>query len=816
VAHRKTLLWLLPLLIIAGILIIPWPASLILTTPAHSIAITDRNGALLYEQRKLDSGSRNPIALKEIPEPFIDALLAVEDRTFYTHPGVSARGIARALWQNLVTGSIVSGGSTITQQLVRSGSTGKRTVISKIREAFLALKLEQMLTKNEILERYINTVAFGHEAYGIQSAAQTFFDKDPRELSLAECAFLAGLPQSPVSFDPFQHMDRAKARQRLVLTALQDTGALSEKEQTDAFAEPLTLARDSTAIRAPHFVMWLQDQHPEIRDATEPIRTTIDLTLQTETEQIIARQLQKLQDKNVTSAAVVVLDAHTGEILTMIGSADFYNREDDGQVNVAVTARQPGSALKPFTYALALASGDTAATTVADTEVQFFTQEGNPYTPRNYDYDTHGLVRYREALANSYNIAAVKVVEKVGVPKLLNFLKSAGIATLNQTPEFYGLALTLGDGEVRLLELAKAYGIFARGGTTLETRSLMNEKPVPGVKILDPKVAWIIADILSDPQARLPQFGDSGPLNFNRTVAAKTGTTRNSRDNWTMGFTPDVIVGVWVGNADNSPMKDTSGVTGAGPIFHDVMVAATRHQIPAAFAQPPGMIRKQICILSGKLPTPICGGTMQEWFIAGTEPKEQDDIFRTVKIDTRNGFLSNNNCIQSFVLEKAYATFPKDADQWAKEHGYSPPPTLVSPLCGNNSTSSATGNMPPAIRYPLSATSDPDHAGSPSTPLRTGIPRSDKYLEIISPRNGDSFLLDPLVPAANQKIILEAHASPGIESIRWSVNGKDLGEGNGPTFRQTWNPAPGTYTFVATSGNLQSTVKIEIRKMSEP
>ncbi|MDD4628223.1 MAG: penicillin-binding protein 1C, partial [Candidatus Peribacteraceae bacterium] len=589
--RRRHLLWLLPLLTVLSLLLLPLPDSF-LKPKEGSLRILDRNGQLLYELRKPDEGLSKPLTLSQVPKPFIAALLAIEDRSFYAHSGISARGILRALWQNVSSGHVVSGGSTLTQQLVRNLSGSRdRTLDYKMKEAFLAMKIEQKYSKDQILELYINTAYFGHQAYGLAAASQTFFGKSPHELSVAECAFLAGLPQSPSSYDPFAHFGGAEARQERVLTAMQETGDLTEAEAVDARRETLTLAEDRISLRAPHFVMWLLGEHPEIADDAANVTTTLDLNLQTEIERIMTRNLEKLKDKNVTSAAVVVLDAHTGDLLSMVGSSDYFNQDLDGAVNVAVSPRQPGSALKPFTYALALTKGDTAATTVADTEAQFFTQEGNPYTPRNYDFGYHGLVRYREALANSYNIAAVRVLEKLGVQSLLSFLHAAGITTLTESPEHYGLALTLGDGEVTLLELTQAYGIFPRGGRTLIPRALPSSAMKDGIGILDPKVAWLITNILSDQSARLPEYGEDGPLNFDFPVAAKTGTTRNSRDNWTIGYTPDVLVGVWVGNADNSPMKDTSGVTGAGPVFHDVMLEAVKNHPPRDFPMPQDIIK---------------------------------------------------------------------------------------------------------------------------------------------------------------------------------------------------------------------------------
>ncbi|MDD5750948.1 MAG: penicillin-binding protein 1C [Candidatus Peribacteraceae bacterium] len=779
---RKHLLWLALLLVLILLIVWPLPDSFLQPHNAETTRILDRNGALLYELRSPTTGLQHLIALADVPQDFLNALIATEDRGFFTHGGVSPTGILRALWQNITTGRIVSGGSTLTQQLVRTlAGTTNRTIWSKMKEAFLALKIEQKLTKEEILERYITTAYFGHQAYGLTAAAQIYLGKTPQELSLAECALLAGLLQSPSAYDPFIAFDKAKERQQRVLAAMRATGVISDAEGQDAYAEPITLAEDRTEIRAPHFVLWQLTQRPEMFTGKKEIRTTLDLGLQTQAEAIITRNLEKLKDRNVTSAAAVVLDAKTGDILAMVGSADYFDADHDGAVNVALAARQPGSALKPFTYALALANGATAATTVADTEAQFFTQEGNPYTPRNYDFTEHGLVRYRDALANSYNIAAVKVLERVGVPNLLGFLRDAGITTLTASPEHYGLALTLGDGEVKLLELAAAYGIFPRGGRTLLPRAFPDDPIAHGTNILDAKTAWLITDMLSDNDARLPEFGTESPLNFDFPVAAKTGTTRNSRDNWTLGFTPEVIVGVWVGNADNSPMKDTSGVTGAGPIFHDLMIATSAGKQHLSFEKPKGIVSKTICRLSGKLPTEWCPLTTEEYFIAGTEPTEPDDIFRPFPIDTRNGLLANNLCDQSFVETKGLAVFPKEVEKWARQSGWPQPPTQLSPLCNRQS---------PIEQSP--------------------IPQSSTWLEITRPQPNDSFRLDPLIPDEQEKIIFEAHASSDIRTIDWYVDGVKVGTGRAPDFRYAWKPKIGTFAVEARSDRQEEIRRIEV------
>lgn len=755
----------------------PLPSALSGKGMPENTRISDRNGSLLYAVQ--GSGLRSEVPLANIPQPLLDALIATEDRTFYHHPGLSLRGIARAAVRDVLAGRIVEGGSTITQQLIRTLLSPKKRGFSyKLHEAWLALKYDARYSKDDILERYVNTTFFGQGAYGVKAAAHVYFNADVSALSLGQSALLVGLLNAPSALNPFKDAEGAKLRRDLVLRAMLHEQKISVSEYEVAVEEPIELRSGKTDIRAPHFVLWLLQSNPELRERKD-IATTLDLALQTETEAIVDKHVEKLKDKNVTSAAVVVLDARTGEILTMVGSRDYFDVEHDGAVNVAISARQPGSAMKPFTYALALSQGMTAATTIADVESQFFTAEGNPYIPRNYDFGYHGLVRIREALANSYNIAAVKVAEIVGVERLLAFLKRAGISTLHESPAHYGLALTLGSGEVKLLELTAAYGIFARGGTTLQPKALLDETSAAETQILNPKVAWLITDILSDADARAAEFGRDGPLSFPYPVAAKTGTTRNSRDNWTIGFTPDRIVGVWVGNADNAPMRGTSGVTGAGPIFHDVMQEAMKFIEKKSFEKPEGFTDRTICRLSGKLPTPFCTDRIIEHFITGTEPHTTDDMFVSVSIDARNNLRAGSSCPEKFVQKKVFTVFPPDTRKWARENGFTAPPDMYSPLCP---ASTAESNARP------------------------------QPIMITRPAENASYLLDPLIPDSSELIVFEAVADESIESLSWFVNGEKVGEGTKPDFRIKWKPEPGSFIIKASAGVLQSSVHIEIKK----
>lgn len=756
------------------------PEELVSPENKAPLSVLDRTGQTLALVRDPHHGREEPLKRSELPTHAIDAVLSIEDRQFYSHPGVSIRGIARALVDNWKAGRIVSGGSTITQQLVRIRlQPERRTIFWKLREAYDALRLELALSKDDILLSYLNSAYFGEQSYGIQAAARTYFGKSAKELSLHETTLLIGLIQSPIGLNPLRAPERAEERAALVLKRMRDDEKITEEQETEALGSPLSYGGTSPALHAPHFVFWVLQNHPELLHQDDPVKTTLDLSLQREVERIIDRRLEKLTEHNVTSAAVVVLDAHTGEILSMVGSADYNDIEHDGAVNVAISPRQPGSTMKAFTYALALSQGGTPATTVEDIEARFFTQEGTPYVPRNYDFREHGLVRYREALGNSYNIAAVKVAERVGVERLLSFVREAGITTLTQDASHYGLALTLGDGEVTLLELATAYGLFARGGSTLCARALVSDAPCLSKQLLDPRVAWLISDILSDERARLPQFALGGPLSFPFPVAAKTGTTRNGRDNWTIAFTPDRVVGVWVGNADNTPMHDITGITGAAPILHDVMLATERDLPEKTFAKPSGIVEKEVCHLSGKLPTDLCNDRIIEHFIAGTEPRTQDDLWKSLTLDRRNGLLASDSCPSEFIEKRTFAVFPTSLSRWARDEGWPDPPHEFSPLCPR--------------------TSEP---GSPTGELR-----------ISHPRNGDVFELDPLVPDEFEKLLLEAEGL--VTSVEWFINDTSIGMGSAPDFRLDWQPEPGSWTLRAQSGNESDVVRFSVRRKGE-
>ncbi len=514
---------------------LPSPDDLGVKAGPDTTKLYDRRGRLLHEVLDPRAGRRTIVPLADIPVALQQATIATEDATFYTHPGVDALGILRALWINLQGGDVVVGGSTITQQVARAcllseEERGERTFRRKLREAVLALRLTSQYSKDEILELYLNQVYYGHLAYGVEAAAQVYLGKPVRDLDLAECALLAGLPQSPAAYDPLTDLPRAQARQRVVLDLMRKQGYITESEAELAAAEPLRLAakRTRAAIEAPHFSLYVIQQLETMYGTARVLQgnlrvyTTLDLDAQHAAEAIVGRHLRRLAEPNparglpaghhVTDAAVVALDPRTGEVLVMVGSPDYFDPEIAGAVNVALSPRQPGSAIKPFTYATAFQQGLAPATVFYDVRSSFTTREGEPYVPQNYDREFHGPVSLRTALGSSLNVVAVQVLDRVGLPAMIATAREMGIHTLTDADR-YGLALTLGGGEVRLLELTSAYGVLATGGirhepvciTRIEDaagRVLYQHEPSPGRRVLPATVAYLVTDVLSDDTAR--------------------------------------------------------------------------------------------------------------------------------------------------------------------------------------------------------------------------------------------------------------------------------------------------------------------------
>jgi penicillin-binding protein 1C len=508
----------------------------------------------------------------------------------------------------------------------------RRTLPSKVREAWLAVRLDHSLSKEGILLQYLNRISYGNQAFGIEAAARQYFDKPASRLSLAESAFLAAVPRAPTVLNPYRNFAGVKRRQEEILRRMQGLGYIDTAALERALREPVEPRPPEEKFRAPHFCDWVLSRVPaDERPRITEIRTTLDLAMQAKVESLIRDGLSRLEKKGVTNAAAIVLDNATGDILAMAGSRDFFDAARDGQVNGALALRQPGSTLKPITYGLGLENGLTAATILEDDPTPFATPDG-AFAPENYDESFHGPIRLRSALASSYNVPAVAVLQALGPDLLYAKLRQMGFAGLTQPPGFYGVGLTLGSAETTLLELARAYAALARGGVFRPERSLLatygkdgrtleSAPPAAPRRVFSEAAAYIITDILSDRDARIPSFGYYSPLNLPFAAAAKTGTSKDYRDNWTVGYTPSVTVGVWAGDFTGKPMRNVSGITGAGPIFRDIIQLAAAARPAGPFAEPAGLVRAEICPLSGLKPGPRCTGVIREVFVQGSEPQ---------------------------------------------------------------------------------------------------------------------------------------------------------------------------------------------------
>ncbi len=563
----------------------------------------DRDGLPL---RIFDEGElRLPAPLTALSPWVLLSTMAAEDKRFWDHRGVDGQAVLRALWQNTRAGKIVSGGSTLTQQLVRQLDPRPRSLWGKAREAWSALRLERRATKAEILEAYLNSVFYGSGACGIEAAARVYFDLPARDLSLAQSALLAGLPKSPTGYNPLRRREAAIARQRVVLDRLKAWGWVDKAAETSARTEPLAFARRPRPFFAPHFTDRLRTCVPPGRHVT-----TLDRGLQEELEGLLPAYLRRLAAQNVTNGALLVLDNATGDILAWVGSRDYFQDRDGGQVDGVTALRQPGSSVKPFLYELAFERGARPGDLIDDTP--FFTT--GRYAPRNYDNAYHGRVSLREALANSYNIPAVRLVEKIGIDPLLRRLRAAGLSSLTGTAGDYGLALALGNAEVTLLDLTSAYALLARGGVGRPPRSLQGDAHVPGVRVADRAAVYLVSHVLSDNGARARAFGLNSPLSLPFPFAAKTGTTKDYRDNWALGYTPRWTIGVWVGNFDGRPMRRVSGITGAGPILRDAAMAVHARYPSGDFTPPRDIAEGEICPVSGRYLSLDCPTAVAEVF----------------------------------------------------------------------------------------------------------------------------------------------------------------------------------------------------------
>ncbi|MUG96042.1 penicillin-binding protein 1C [Scytonema sp. UIC 10036] len=739
-----------------------------------ALEFVDRNGLPLGTLLTRDQEHTSVVPLNQVSPLFIQAILAAEDGDFYHHGALDLKAAARAIKDAIYTRKIVSGASTVTMQLARMLNPAPRTFSGKIQEIWLSWRLTAGMSKDEILSAYINRLPMGGNIYGVEAAARTYFSIPASDINLAQASLLAAIPNNPTYFDPLQHYPRLKQRQKYVLHRMEQDGYITPSQAKQAYTEEIVFqSRQRGIIAAPHFLFWLSAQSrptPERQDKQEweyhPILTTIDLPLQQFVEAQVQQVISTLANNNVHHAAALVIDNHTGEVLAYVGSPDYFNEAKLGRNDGVQALRQPGSTLKPFLYELALEKGVIRPNTIlADVPAHYAIPGAKLYSPTDYNKSFLGPVRVRVALANSLNIPAIRALEKVGVPTFLNRLHQLGFEHLTQSPEYYGLGLTLGSGEVSLWELARAYVTMASQGevtpllTTFSNFSIQNPKSKiqnpttsnssiqnpkskiqnpttshssiqnPKSKIQNPTTWQLITDMLSDRHARATAFGVDSVLNLPFPTAVKTGTSSNFRDTWTVGFTTDYTVATWVGNFDGDPMRQVSGVTGAAPLWNRIMLHLHQKQEPAGFTPPVGMVRLPICAVSGLKPTPDCSSVVQEYFY----PENVQDYQRQ----------------NQFQLSEEY-------DDWLAKQ---------------------------------------EQSGLTSSKLK-----------IVSPHQGDLFLLHP-GDEAKQRLEFKL-AGISKAPVEWWLNGEKLAtDSSGSVF---WNLRAGQWVLEASSGGMSDRITFQV------
>jgi penicillin-binding protein 1C len=700
--------------------------------------VVDAHGIVL--ERDARAGFRIPVDLGAIAPRMLQATISAEDQRFLAHPGVDPVATLRAV---TTLRSQRSGASTITQQLARRlylADDARPLLVRKADEMRIALQLEANRTKAELLALYLNDVYYGRGAYGVEAAARVYFGVSARNLDLARASYLAGLPQRPSEFD----QDAATLRQAYVLGRMVDDGWITRVEADAARAQTIATLPAETVPYAHQFVQYALAELARIRPDLAGrdglvVETTLDAGLQRESERLARARVADLSDRRASDAAVVAIEPGTGRIVVMLGDATDGSPSSGGDINMATARRQPGSALKPFLYAAAFERGYTVATPLLDVPTTFVTN-ASTYAPLNYDRSFHGVVTLRTALASSLNVPAVRTLDGIGMTAMLEILHRFGLATLDTT-EAYGLSLTLGGGDVTLVDLTNAYAALGDGGMYAApyavervrdaTGRVLYQRGTPLVRrVLSAQHAFLLADVLSDPDARIPGFGGVTPFDLAFPAAVKSGTTTGFRDNWTVGFTPTLAVGVWVGNADGSPMVDVSGVEGAGPLWHDVMNAAALSRPMREFARPDGIVTRTVCAPTGLLPGAYCPSPTRELFVAGTEPWQTETYYvRSADGDVR-------------------IDPPLEVRAWAQDAGM-------------------------AIVHPRDARSD--------------------GLVIVTPAPGTVLYLAPELP--KQQILLRATVGRGVIRVTFAIDGVLIGETGAGDPKMPWTLTPGVHTL---------------------
>ena len=738
----------------------------------QAIAFTDRNGLPLGTVLTRDQEHTVTVPLHQVSTHFKQAIVAAEDGRFYQHGALDGRASVRAVLEAIQARQLVSGASTITMQLARMLEPAPRNLPGKVKEIWTSWRLTAGMSKDEILQAYINRLPMGGNIYGVEAAARIYFGIPASDLNVAQASLLAGLPNDPTRLNPYDRWQALKRRQTYVLDRMVQDRYLSRTEADRAFQEELSLQyRQQGIVAAPHFLFWLAEQRSTQQT---PVQTTLDRPLQQFVEAQVQQVIQSLAPHNVHHAAALVLDNHSGDVLAYVGSPDYF-AAPSGRNDGVQALRQPGSTLKPFLYELALEQRLLRPNTVlADVPTRYAIPGAKLYTPSDYSETFQGPVRVRVALSNSLNVPAIKVLEKVSVNAFLDRLHQLGFTHLTQNPDYYGLGLALGSGEVSLWELARAYLTLANWGEAIEVKVRSEERegrrqeaegrrqdelktphpssltPHPLSFTLHPSsfpAFWsLITNMLSDAHARAKAFGVDSLLSLPFPTAVKTGTSSDFRDTWTVGFSTDYTVAVWVGNFDGQPMRQVSGVTGAAPLWNRIMLHLHEHQEPEAFPPPVGLVKRSICALSGARPTPACPSVVQEYLYPedlGEYDRRSDPFYQTV---------TDSKGKQTYRLK-----LPPEYNEWL-------------------------------AMQPLPAAAD--------------------GLSILSPRNGDVFALEAGANDSIQRLQFKL-AGASTQTVEWRLNGQLLPSQS--TNSVFWVPKPGSWTLEVKSGDERDRVQFDVQ-----
>ncbi|NEO32892.1 MAG: penicillin-binding protein 1C [Symploca sp. SIO3C6] len=741
----------------------------------QAIEFSDRFGLPLGTLLTRDQDHTAVVRLKQISPHFIDAILAAEDGQFYHHGPLEMRAIARSLLQAIKARRIVSGASTITMQLARMLEPAPRTLPAKIREIWLSWRLAAGMSKDEILQAYINRLPMGGNIYGVEAAARIYFGMPAAELNIAQASLLAGLPNNPNYLNPYDYWEASKRRQQYVLNRMVEDEYITSTQAERAYAEEILLkSRRQGIIAAPHFLFWLANQLP--LGHSPQIKTTIDRSLQQFVEAQVQQVVLSLENHNVHHAAALVIDNHSGEVLAYVGSPDYFLEAQLGRNDGVQALRQPGSTLKPFVYELALEKSIIHPHTIlADVPTHYPIPGARLYSPVDYTETFTGPVRVRVALANSLNVPAVRVLEKVGVPTFLERLHQLGFQHLQESAEYYGLGLVLGSGEVSLWELARAYFILANQGKVqpLITNLSNSQLSLDHSQLSNPTTWALITNMLSDRHARAQGFGVDSVLNLPFPTAVKTGTSSNFRDTWTVGFTTDYTVATWVGNFDGEPMRQVPGVMGAAPLWHRIILHLHQEQEPAKFTPPVSMVQRPVCTLSGLRPTPECPSTVLEYFY----PEELSEYNRH-----RDSLDQNQSPA-------------KPAEQLLTNKDKSDSTTAYFST-GDRQLSHYSLNLPEEYDNWLAMQPQPYLAPT--------------KLKILSPSNGDLFMIEPSVETEGNIQRLEFKiARVDNQPVEWWLNGRKLETDTGNSV--FWQLHPGEWNLQVKSGEMSDQVSFEVQ-----